>query len=211
MSSSSLYGITKDYKGKEIIDYKNSWYFSPVVWSVLSDKLLPRKYGYIQNVIGFGSQEAWKNINNILNNSDFLTDRVLWELSNQEIFKTKDKNIIADCIRDFLKVNSKYDKSDEDNVSVLKRDHIIERWNEIATDIENLNEEEFPFFVFKNTSCDDSVESWFIKYNEESDEYEERGLNECQDLVTEFVIIENDSIVDYISNLDWFQELVEVK
>ena len=52
MSCSSLYGITKDYKGKEIIEYKNSWYFSPVVWSVLSDKLLPRKYGYIQNVIG---------------------------------------------------------------------------------------------------------------------------------------------------------------
>jgi len=203
MSSSSLYGITKDYKGKKIIDYKNSWLFSPVVWSVLSDKLLPRKYGYIQNVIGFGGQEVWKNINNILNNSDFLTDRVLWELSGQEIFKTKDKNIVADCIRDFLKVNSKYDKSDEDNVSVLKRDHIIERWNEIATDIENLNEEKYPYFVFKNTSVDDSVENWFFKYNEESDEYEERGLNECQDLVTEFVIIENDSIVDYIPNTEY--------
>lgn len=203
MSSSSLYGITKDYKGKEIITYKNSWFFSPVVWNVLSDKLLPRKYGYIQNVIGFGGQEVWKNINNILNNSDFLTDRVLWELSNEAIFKTKDKNIIADCIRIFLKVNSEYDKSDEDNVSVLKRDHIIERWNEIATDIENLNEEEFPFFVFKNTSCDDSVESWFFKYNKESDKYEERGLNECQDLVTEFVIIENDSIVGYIPNTEY--------
>lgn len=203
MSSSSLYGITKDYKGKEIIEYKNSWLFSPVIWSVLSDKLLPRKYGYIQSVIGFDGQEVWKNINNILNNSDYLVDRVLWELSNEEIFKTKDKNIIADCIRDFLKVNSKYDKSDEDNVSVLERDHIIERWNGIATDIENLNEEEFPFFVFKNTSCDDSVESWFIKYNEESDEYEERGLNECEDLVTEFVIIENNSIVDYIPNTEY--------
>lgn len=202
MSSSSLYGITKDYKGEEIIEYKNSWFFSPVVWDVLSDKLLPRKYGRIQHIIG-GGQEVWKNINNILNNSDFLTDRALWELSNQMIFKTKDKNIVADCIRDFLKVNSKYDKSDEDNISVLKRDHIIERWNEIATDIENLNEEEFPFFVFKNTSCDDSVESWFIKYNEESDEYEEQGLNECQDSVTEFVIIENGSIVDYISNTEY--------
>lgn len=202
MSSSSLYGITKDYKGEEIFDYKNSWLFSPVVWDVLSDKLLPRKYGRIQHIIG-GGREVWKNINNILNNSDFLTDRVLWELSNQMIFKTKDKNIVVDCIRDFLKVNSKYDKSDEDNISVLKRDHIIKRWNEIATDIENLNEEEFPFFVFKNTSCDDSVESWFIKYNEESDEYEEQGLNECQDSVTEFVIIENGSIVDYISNTEY--------
>lgn len=202
MSSSSLYGITKDYKGEEIIEYKNSWFFSPVVWDVLSDKLLPRKYGRIQHIIG-GGREVWKNINNILNNSDFLTDRVLWELSNQMIFKTKDKNIVADCIRDFLKVNSKYDKSDEDNISVLKRDHIIKRWNEIATDIENLNEEEFPFFVFKNTSCDDSVESWFIKYNEESDEYEEQGLNECQDSVTEFVIIENGSIVDYVLNTEY--------
>ena len=203
MSSSSLYGITKDYKGKEIIDYKNSWLFCPVVWSVLSDKLLPRKYGYIQNVIGLDGEEVWKNINNILNNSDFLTDRVLWELSNEMIFKTKDKNIVADCIRDFLKVNSKYNKSDEDNVSVLKRDHIIKRWNEIATDIENLNEEEFPFFVFKNTSCDDSVEFWFTKYNEESGEYEEQGLDKCQGIVTEFVIIENGSIADYIPNTEY--------
>lgn len=203
MSSSSLYGITKDYKGKEINEYKNSWYFSPVVYSVLSDKLLPRKHGYIQNVIGFGGREVWNNINNILNSSDFLADRVLWELSNQNIFKTKDKRIIADCIKDFLKINNKYDKSDEDNISVLKRDYIIERWNEIATDIENLNEEEFPFFVFKNTSCDDSVESWFLKYNEESNEYESRGLNECEDLVAEFVIIENNSIVDYILNIEY--------
>ena len=203
MSSSSLYGITKDYKGKEIIEYKNSWYFPPVVWSVLSDKLLPRKYGFIQNVIGLDGIEVWENINNILNNSDSLVDRVLWELSNQNIFKTKDKNIIADCIKDFLKVNSMYDISDEDYVPILKRDHIIERWNEIATDIENLNEEEFPFFVFKNTSCDDSIESWFIRYNEESDEYEERGLNECEDLVTEFVIIKNDSIVNYVPNTEY--------
>lgn len=202
MSRSSLYGITKDYKGEEIFDYKNSWLFSPVVWDVLSDKLLPRKYGRIQSVMGLDGHEAWKNINNILNNSDFLTDRVLWELSNEAIFKTKDKNIIADCIRDFLKVNSKYDRSDEDNISVLKRDYIIERWNEIATDIENLDEEEFPFFVFKNTSCDDSVEFWFTKYNEESG-YEEQGLDECQGLVTEFVIIENGSIVDYIPNTEY--------
>ena len=77
MSISSLYGITKDYKGKEIIEYKNSWLFSPVVWDILSDKLLPRKYGYVQHVTGFDGEEVWKNINNILNNSDFLADMVL--------------------------------------------------------------------------------------------------------------------------------------
>lgn len=48
MSCSSLYGIKADYTGEILCEYKNSWWFSPVVWSVLSDKTLPKVMGYIQ-------------------------------------------------------------------------------------------------------------------------------------------------------------------
>lgn len=47
MSSSSIYGIRKDYTGEEILEYKNSWYFSPIIWSVLPDKYI---HDYIQDV-----------------------------------------------------------------------------------------------------------------------------------------------------------------
>lgn len=67
MSCSSLYGIKKDYVGEELYEYKNSWLFSPVVWSVLSDKYLPRDaYGYVQSIIGMNGNEVFSKINNII-------------------------------------------------------------------------------------------------------------------------------------------------
>lgn len=62
---------------------------SPVVWSVLSDKTLPKVMGYIQSVIGIHGADVWKKINTKMNNSTNTSDRICWELSNQQIFFTK--------------------------------------------------------------------------------------------------------------------------
>lgn len=69
MSYSSLYGIKADYTGEILCEYKNSWWFSPVVWSVLSDKTLPKVMGYIQSVIGMHGADVWKKINTKMNKS----------------------------------------------------------------------------------------------------------------------------------------------
>ena len=117
MSCSSLYGIKHDYTGEIVYEYKNSWWFSPIVWSVLSDKTIPRDFmGYVQSIIGLHGQEVWKKINTKMNNSDNTPDRICWEMSNQQIFFTKDKECIADSIRKFVEQNKDYDKSDEDNL-----------------------------------------------------------------------------------------------
>lgn len=206
MSYSSFYGIRKDYTGECIADFKNSWLFSPVVWNVLSDKKLPRKYGMIQSVTGMNSREVWIKINSFMNDSDNTSDRICWELSNQLIFFTKDKEVIFKAINDFIANNKKYDISQEDGLSVLERDHIIERFNEIADIIANLNEEEYPYFVFKNTSVDDEVTRWFKKWNEETDEYEDSSLRDSREYVTEFVVIENELIKEYIPNTEYKYE-----
>ena len=52
-----------------------------------------------------------------------------------------------------------YGKSVEDNISILQREHIIERFTSIANDILSINKDEFPYFVFKNTSADNNVEN----------------------------------------------------
>lgn len=52
MSYSSLYVIDKKFYGKNAADFRNSWLFSPIVWNVLSEKYLPKKYGMTQYVIG---------------------------------------------------------------------------------------------------------------------------------------------------------------
>lgn len=204
MSYSSLYGIKPDYTGEIINEYKNSWWFSPIVWSVLSDKTLPRDFmGYVQSIIGLHGQEVWKKINTKMNNSENTPDRICWEMSNQQIFFTKDKECIAANIRKFVDQNKVYDKSDEDNLSPLEREHIIERFNEIADDIISLDEKEYPYFVFKNTSVDDTVESWFSVYDEETDDYVDKSIKDWDKFLAEFVIIENDQIKNFISNRDF--------
>lgn len=136
-----------------------------------------------------------------MNNSTNTSDRICWELSNQQIFFTKDKDCIAYNIRKFVEQNKGYDKSDKDNLSALEREHIIERFNEIADNILELDESEYPFFVFKNTSCDDEVERWFKRYDDKQDEYLECSMKDNIDnFYAEFVIIENGEIVKFISN-----------
>ena len=204
MSYSSLYGIKPDYTGEIVNEYKNSWWFSPIVWRVLSDKTLPRDFmGYVQSIIGLHGQDVWKKINAKMNNSENTPDRICWEMSNHQIFFTKDKECIADSIRKFVEQNKNYDKSDEDNLSPLEREHIIERFNEIADDILALNENEYPYFVFKNTSVDDGVEFWFSSYDEDSDEYKEKSIKDWDRFLAEFVVIENGEIKCFVSNKEF--------
>ena len=203
MSRSSLYGIKKDYTGEILHEYKNSWFFSPVVWNVLSDKYLPREYGLVQLVIGLNGNEVWSKINDVMNNSDNTPDRICWEMSNQQIFSTKDKECIVNDIRKFIEQNKKYYKSDDDNIFILEREHIIERFNDIANDIMSLDEDEYPYFVFKNTSVDENVEYWFCDYDEETNEYIDKSLRDWDRFIAEFVIIEDDKIVNFVNNLDY--------
>lgn len=206
MSHSSLYGIKKNYIGEVVKEYKNSWWFSPVVWDILSDKTLPRNcWGYVQSIVGSRGHEVWKKINDKMNSSDNTPDRICWEMTNQQIFFVKDKECIAENIRKFVEQNKQYDK-DSDNLSPLEREHIVERFNEIAEDILGLDESEYLYFVFKNTSCDDTVEFWFRIINEGVEKYEKKTIKDWDEFLAEFVIINDGEITEFISNLDYQYE-----
>ena len=82
----------------------------------------------------------------------------------------------------------------------LEREHIIERFNEISDSIMSIAESQYPYFVFKNSSCDDEVERWFAKYDSEIDEHVPSSLKDFPELVTEFVVIENENIKEFIGN-----------
>ena len=201
MSCSSIWLVDNDYIGCEEYTFQDSWLFSPVIWMVLSDKYLPRDcFGNIQNLI-FRGQRVWSEINSIMNSSDADYERICWELTNQNIFFTKDKKIISDSIRKFLATNTDYYKGKNDDVGVLKLEHIIKHWNEIIDCIENIDEKKYPYFIFKNTSADDSVETLFCDYNYDTDTKIHKSLfdNEFDNASQpEFIIIENGKIVDFV-------------
>ena len=207
MSSSSLWVMDKDYKGSEALEFGNSWLFSPVIWGILSDKyirgLIETPFGYKKSLISDGSLH--KPLNGKINNCKCSADRICWEMSNQQVFFTKDKNVIANGIQEFVKLNANFDKH-SDGVYPLKQDHIIERFNEIADEILKLDENETPYFVWKNTTCDDGVERWFSKYDEEKDEYINISLSDMNEFVTEFVFIEDGIISGFKSNIDYFKK-----
>ena len=207
MSYSSLFGIKKDYTGECICDFKNSWLFSPIVMAILPDKYIPQfiktPFGFKKSIISDMSGEVFNKTNERVNNCKNTADRVCWELANQQIFSTKDKQIVFDSIHKFIEQNKAYNKSDEDGISSLEREHIIERFNEIADEILGLDEDEYPYFVFKNTSVDDEVERWFFK-EDENGEYVEASLKENIDnFCAEFVVIENGEIKGFVSNKEF--------
>jgi hypothetical protein len=209
MSSSSIFVIDNNSNGVFNTEYRNSWWFSPIVWDVLLDKYMHNEiqtpYGYTKSIIGMGGAELSNQLNKIVNKCDNFSDRICWEMSNQQIFFTKDKHEIAQAIQEFVKSNTAYHIDKEEGKSILTFEHIIERFNAIAKDILAINEELYPYFVFKNTSVDDNVEYWFEKYDEENDEYIDSPLKSLEKYVTEFVVIENGIIKGFISNLDFFK------
>jgi hypothetical protein len=210
VSYSSLWLMDKDYHGYEYKTYGNSWWFSPVVWDVLLDKYMHEEiqtpYGYKKSLISIGGERLDIELNNRVNNSDNFADCVCWELSNQQVFYTKDKKEIAQAILDFLNNNTMYHVNEENGLSFLTLEHIKERFESIANDILTINEEKYPYFIFKNTSVDDNVEYWFEEYDEEKDEYIDRPLSKLDRYVAEFVVIEDGKIKDFIGNLEYFED-----
>lgn len=192
MSSSYLFGINKKFGGKRLVEYYNSWQFTPIVLDVLEDK-----YGVKPHIIM--SPDGWRKMNSIMNHSDITNERICWELGNQQIFFTKDKNLIADAILQFIETHQEYAPSDNETgvkIFAMQAPHLVKRFNEIASDIRNLDENKYPYFVFKNTSCDDGVEYWF-DYDRKKRRY--KTLKDWDKLDNEFVYIENNSIKGFIS------------
>lgn len=206
MSQSSLWVMDKEYNGFEIDEFQNSWLFSPIIWGVLSEKyileLIETPYGYKKNLIL--DNTLFNPLNDRINNCECQFDRVCWELSHQQVFFTKDKEIIAESILSFVKENSKYDKS-SDGIYPLQTEHIIARFKEIVDIILQIDEEKYPYFIFKNTSVDDGVEYWFKQYDEETEDYIRKPLSSLDKVVTEFVIIENSEIIDFITNVAYLK------
>lgn len=200
MSYSSLYGIREDLTGRPLREYRNSWWFTSVVWTTLYDKYVG------DQELGAGIMDdtiAWHETNGALNNSEDMADRICWELTADQIFFTKDKRHVADAIKSFTEQNKGYHRSREDGLSALEREHIVERFEQVAADVEDLDESEYPYFVFKGSSCDDAVECWFKRYDEQADEYLETSLAETHNCKNDFVRMDDGNIVGWIS-LDEF-------
>ena len=95
MSCSSLYGIKPNYVGEDIADFSNSWWFSPIVWDVLSDKYLERGFmGHIQSIIGSNGDIVFNKINKIMNNSKNIYEDVIRK--DIVIFDNKFQKIIEE-------------------------------------------------------------------------------------------------------------------
>jgi hypothetical protein len=209
--------MNKDFYGECLCDFKNSWLFSPIAWDVLSEKYLTERItrnGFKLSFIYLCHSDSSFNIdlNRCINNCESMSDRIVWEMSNQQIFFTKDRKIVADGIRQFLKDNAKFDRF-EDGTYPLEQEHIIERFEEIANSIEELDENKYPYFIFKNTSVDDGVERMFFKYNEDTDDNDKLSFKDCEEFEAEFVVIKDGKIDCFIKNtdFDYGKEVSEVE
>lgn len=201
MSYSSLYVLDTEFHGLVDKEYKNSWWFSPIVWDVLLDKYLHDEiqtpYGYRKSLIMDHDGTLQRKLNDLINNCNSFSDRICWELSMQQVFFTKDQDVVKQGILDFVTNNAAFG-AQRDDEPLLTKDHIAGRFREIAEDIGVVEPELYPHFVFKNTSVDDHVEYWFT-----DGEGDERSLKDWDKFITEFVQIDNGKIT-FANNLEFF-------
>ena len=201
MSSSSLWTMDKKLMGREEVEFKNSWLFTPIALDVLFHKYIPwrktNRFGDKSNYITetMFNKEIDKELNRLINNSETVEDRIIWEICNQQVFFSKDKRFISECINNFLEINKEFMEDCQE--------HIFNRVKEIAEAINNIDINKTSYFVFKNTTVDDNVEYWFEKYDEDNDEYSEQSLLDLKKYVTEFVVIENKKITKFIANINF--------
>lgn len=176
MSYSSLYLIDHKTALHETIDFGNSWLFSPVTWEIITHSYaldeIKTDYRIARSLIhGPDSDSLYKILNRRINESPCMADRVLWELSNQQMFFAKDKDLVADSIIEFYE-NHKNDTLLYNNDNNLSLEHIKSRWFGLADAIRNINVDEVKYFIHKNTSVDDTVELLFDSPYDE-DDYDE--------------------------------------
>lgn len=199
MSYSSLWTMDKKLMGKEEKEFRNSWLFTPIALDVLFHKYMPWK-----KVNRFGDKSNYitetmfdktinKELNSLINNSEITEDRIIWEICNQQVFFSKDKEFVSECINKFIEINKEFMKDCQE--------HIFDRFEVVAESINTIDVDNQPYFVFKNSSCDDSVEYWFNGYDEEKYEYFDRSLLDLNEYITEFVVIKNNNIKEFIPNI----------
>lgn len=205
MSQSFLYSINKDYFAAKIIPFDNAWLFSPMVWECLCNKYLPKiellnGEFVTASFLGIDGVRNWNVINKIMNASEQQEIRIVWELSNQNFFCTKDKECVASAVENFLNIFPADDKGAQ------WKPHITNRFADIAKEIRSLNEDETPYFVFKNSSCDDSIMNLFQRDSDEEGSFESipTSLKDtAKDTLQEFMIIQDGKIVKFISCKDF--------
>ena len=207
MSYSSLWVMDNNFRGLEKDVFPNSWLVAPVAWDILLNKYLPPQPGdiCIDGKRGFLAasmfdKTLFPRLNKKINESNVQADRVLWELGNQQVFYTKDKEFVAKCLRTFLIENAEDTKD--------FGEHIPERFNAAADSIMAIDEEKYPYFIWKNTSCDDGVEAWFYECDEEGESCP-KSLREWSQFITEFVHVEDGKIVDFTNNQEFFKGSAE--
>ncbi len=198
MSTSSLWVLDNKLVGNKEVGFRDSLLYPPTALDVLFHKYMPsRRFNAIGTKTNYiietmFDESLFANLNKLINSSDVIEDRIIWEMCNQQVFFSKDKEFIANCIIKFLDINKDF--------MYEYQDHIFDRFREIANAIKNIDDTKHIYFVFKNSRCDD-VKCWFERYIEETDEYESTSLLDLDKYVTEFVVIENERIVEFIGNI----------
>lgn len=202
MSKSFIYALNKDYITQNIYGFDNSWLFSPMVWRRICAEYLPRERVGNKMVpasfFGIDGVENWKKVNDIMNHSDNHNLRIIWEMSNQQFFLTKDKEVIANALESFFAIFP------DDDEGFAWNEHIIGRFKDMADRIRSLDENVCPYCVHKNSSCDDSIERHLQRFDEKKWKSVPVSLKKtAKDVQQDFIIIEDGKIVNFIPCKDF--------
>ena len=190
MSYASIYGIRSDFTAVEVKQYHDSWFFLSQIDIVLGGKYLNIKDTHKMML----SLRDQRKLECKVSKAKITEDYILRLLEHQQIFFTKDKEFIADCIQRFFMENVRYYHPDNTD--------LIEFYNGLRRDILDLDETKYPYFIFNASSVSDTIHNLFFRYDDDTFEYIPVSLKEKDEEIVNFVCIENGKIKKLISNLE---------
>lgn len=213
----TIYGICKDYTGKEIIKCETpntpSLFLNSMISDILSEKYFHKQFheyrkdlhgDYQIHVVGDMDYKEWVNaLNQTIQSSNHTPDQVCWNFFYEQIFHTLDKQLVSDSIFAFIKQNEDIVK-DHTNTPLLKQTSVRNELEQIASAIAQLDAALFPYFVFKNANTYETIELLFKKYDKEKQLFVPCPMYEnLTKLYTEFVCFQDGKIKKLVGSTDF--------
>lgn len=211
---SSLWGIDNTNKPHMLNDYDNFNTFASNLKVILTEKHLQDDVENLSNRIGLkrklqlgrNSANLMKDkLDSILSSGVHTQDQICWLLVNHYVFFTKDKQLVVDAIYNFVEENKEYNKY-PNGLTALEMPHVKKRFLKIANDISDINEEEHPYFVFKESDADREVTGWFKMFNEEKQMFVDVSLDRHPIPYAKFVNFVDGRVDSFVNSTEYYKK-----